>query len=720
MQTNEDSRLEASSGVMKATRLRDVPLGQSYSTGVCDLISDFYVPCLSAAMRYDRAVGYFRSSLFAVVGVAMSDFALRGGRFRLVCSPYLERSDAKAIEDGLEMREAIDRRLDWEIDQILTNPKNRPVVVLLATLIAAGAMDVRLAYRPKHFGIFHPKIGVFYDNVDTVSFVGSSNETFSAWDTHGNHEAFEVFCSWNTDIDRVQSHVDYYDRLWHDRVQGVRVCDFPEASKSRLLQIAESQSVESSIQAVREEYRLLSRNGVGRAVVSPPRRRVLLPHQVAAVENWITNDNRGIVGHATGAGKTLTALEAVRRWTSTERPALIVVPSQILAEQWRDEAVTELGFSTAFLDAGAGFGRDVWEHELADQTRNLAELGPRVVIATMQTASTHAFLQRVQAGEHLLLVADEVHRIGSSQHRRILGIEAGGRLGLSATPERFGDPEGTGLILEYFGPLLDPPFGLGDAIEAGRLVPYDYYVHQVPLTADEQALWDEATERIRRQYARLGDGPEGKKLLTEPFKLLLIQRARIAKQASRKVDLARDIVTSEYREDDRWLVYCDAQTQLREVVDTLRETGIDTYEYHSAMHGSRSATLRYFEGHAGVLVSIRCLDEGVDIPLVNRALILSSSTNPREFIQRRGRVLRTAPGKHSATIHDALVVPCAEFGADDPQSAILRTELRRALQFAQNARNDSVRHSLEIIARRAGLEPLAGVEFDFEDPDEEG
>ncbi|HUW95208.1 MAG TPA: DEAD/DEAH box helicase family protein [Anaerolineae bacterium] len=703
---------------MGARELRSLALDQNYSTGSRDLITEFYMPCLGAAGRYDRAAGFFRSSLFALIGVAMSDFALRGGVFRLICSPCLDGDDIEAIRQGMEKRKAVERRVDYEIQRVLEYPENVPVVVFLATLIAAGAMDIRLACRPEHAGIFHTKLGVFHDDSHAVSFIGSSNETFSAWDMRGNHEAFEVFTSWGTEGHRVRRHIQYFERLWNGKEEGVKTYELPDLPKSRLLEMADRRGVESSAESVRDSYHSLH-PGVSPRLVPTPGRRTLFPHQTAAVENWISRGYRGIVPHATGAGKTVTALEAVRRWISDGRPALIIVPSQILADQWREEVARELGADLAVLGAGGGSGRVKWESAVADHTRNLPDLGPRVLIATMQTASTASFLRRVQSGQHLLVVADEVHRIGSSQHRRLMGIEAGGRLGLSATPQRFGDPEGTRLILEYFGQPLEPPFGLAEAIAAGRLVPYDYHVHQVPLLPEEQDAWDEATEEIKRAYARLPAGPDGKKLQTEGFKLALIRRARIVKKAAGKAILAGELVVREIRNRDRWLVYCDDQAQLRDVLQTLRQEGLSPMEYHSAMLGAREETLKYFLQRGGILVAIRCLDEGVDIPLVNKALILASSSNPREFIQRRGRVLRVAPGKHSATVHDALVIPSGEFTANDPRAAIVRTELRRAMQFAQSARNDAVRHELEMIARRAGLEPLEGIEFDFEDSEEE-
>ena len=175
--------------------------------------------------------------------------------------------------------------------------------------------------------------------------------------------------------------------------------------------------------------------------------------------------------------------------------------------------------------------------------------------------------------------------------------------------------------------------------------------------------------------------------MSEHFKMLLIQRARIVKRAAEKAPLARALLEAQFRPTQRWLVYCDDQSQLLDVIRNLRQSGIPALEYHSAMRGSRPETLDYFEERGGVVVAIKCLDEGVDIPSVDHALILASSTNPREFIQRRGRVLRTAPLKFSAEIHDVLV------GLDDGGARrLVDSDLRRATQFAEGARNLSASH----------------------------
>ena len=430
------------------------------------------------------------------------------------------------------MRELLDEATSREISEVLSNPANRPVTALLATLVASGAMEIKIAYRPGRAGIFHAKIGVMSDGDAAISFSGSSNETFSAWDVGGNYESFEVFTSWTDGAARVANHGQRFERLWEGVERGVETVSFPEAARRSLLEHQDDQGTAHALREVRAsaESRLSgTRDGI--PVVAPPTRRTLMEHQVDVLDGWETAARRGIVKHATGAGKTVTALEAIRRWIADSRPAIVVVPSEILVGQWNDEAELELGDGVAVLQAGAGVGASEWSEELADLTRSDVELGPRLTIATVQTASSDAFIRLAQGGDHLLLIADEVHRLGARTLQRVMEIEAGGRLGLSATPERFGDPAGTQAIFGYFGEILHPEFGLADAIRVGRLVPYDYYVHEVALEPWEQEEWDAATGQIRQAYARL-PVRDGTKLLTDAFKLMLIERARIAKKAA--------------------------------------------------------------------------------------------------------------------------------------------------------------------------------------------
>ena len=638
----------------------------------------------------------------------MSDFALRGGRMRLICSPGIPPDDLLAIEEGLQLRDSLTSSLLKDLSAVLENPSDRPVVRLLATLIALGRLDVKIAYKPGVTGIYHEKRGIFSDSVDTVSFVGSNNETLSAWDPQLNHESFEVFTSWAnaSDAERVERHIRDFEALWRGQTPGLVVSDIPDVPRDEILKHVNAQGIEAAVEDVRQVV-----NSVGHPAVARPIRRTLMPHQIAVVEGWFAAGNRGIIDHATGSGKTLAALEIVRRWIRPGRPAVILVPSELLARQWRSEVDLELSeVQPNLLQAGGGSSRTLWMQTLADMTRSDRDLGPRVTIATMQTASSEDFMRRIQSGPHLLLVADEVHRIGSPQHLKLLSLEAGGRLGLSATPERFHDPAGTGAIKEYFGPVLSPGFGIPEAIEMGRLVPYDYFPHVVELTESEAQRWRQMTDRIAAEYAKL---PEegGTKRLTDWFVNLLIKRARIVKGAAAKVHLAAGLLRDEYQDGQHWLVYCDDRVQLTRVKKAIESLHLPVMEYHSVMAGARHETLEHFRIRGGIMVAIRCLDEGVDIPTISHALILASSTNSREFIQRRGRVLRTAPGKYSAAVHDALVVVPTGSGG----YAALPSEIRRALEFAASARNEAGRQSLEALMERS--ENRDSIEFEEAEQD---
>jgi superfamily II DNA or RNA helicase len=330
----------------------------------------------------------------------------------------------------------------------------------------------------------------------------------------------------------------------------------------------------------------------------------------------------------------------------------------------------------------------------------------------MQTAATDQFLKNVYSGSHLMLVADEVHQIGSNFNSKAMSIETGPRIGLSATPTRYGDPDGTRKIFDYFGEVVPPPVTLLDAIRAGRLVEYEYHPHPIRLSAEEADLWKEYTKKIGLEVARTADNGDGR--LSERAKMLLIQRARIAKKATSKIDLAAEVIANNYEAGQRWLIYCEDSDQLRQVIDSVRSVGINPVEYHTAMAGDSESTLAWFRSAGGVLVSIKCLDEGVDIPAADHALILASSQNPRQFIQRRGRVLRKAAGKHMAVIHDAIVTPLSL--QDEPdQAALVKSEFLRAIEFAKSALNRAADAELRAMALEMGFDPDQTTESGLED-----
>lgn len=670
-----------------------------------DPVRDFYRPCLLNAINYKRAVGFFRSTVYQVIGTSIVEFARRGGRTQLICSPELSEEDIDSIALGYAQKsEIIENQLLQQIEVLLASEETAFNTRLLATLISISALEIKVAVRADRKGLYHEKIGIFADGIgNAISFKGSANETWSGWHTQGNFESIEVFCSWRggLEAERVKKHTAHFDALWNESDRDIEVFSFPTKAISQLKKAAFQ-----DLDAVE-----LKDNSASN------KRRTPLPHQDAAVNAWLSRGGRGIFEHATGSGKTFTALMAIKQHIEHGRPALVVVPSRLLLDQWAIEIKDEIPEAALLL---AGGGNNNWRipQRLKGMTGPDTSHGGRIVLSTMQTASMKNFRDAIVDGDHLLLVADEVHQIGSQQHSRIMTLNTGSRLGLSATPVRYGDPEGTRQIFDYFEGVVPPPITLSDAIDAGRLVTYEYFPYPLNLTAEEAEEWRIYTDKISKEVARQKPDEKGVRPLSDKAKMLLIQRSRIAKKAVSKVRLACSVLKENFQKGQSWLVYCEDADQLSQVLTVLRQEGMDPVEYHSKMEGDRAAAMSWFKSFGGILVSIRCLDEGVDIPDVSHALILASSHNPRQFIQRRGRVLRRAPGKHIASVHDAVVVPVS--AEDEPeQISLLKSELTRAIEFADHGVNKGASAALRDIAISMGIDPENLSDSGFEEDEED-
>lgn len=682
--------------------LAALDLDTEYRSVKDDPVGNFYIKCLREASTYDRAVGYFRSTVFLVIGSSVIEFARRGGKIRIICSPALEHEDVEQIAIGYAQRDAtIETTLIAQFDALLSDRRTALAARTLATLISVGSLEIKLAERRDRRGMYHEKIGIFSDDLGhQASFKGSTNETWSGWHSEGNFESIEVFCSWRGGLEakRVARHSRHFNMLWSEQDPDIDVSAVPASVKEYMQKYAATKLEE--------------------LITEPSKRtetrRSPMPHQISAINAWKEQGRRGVFEHATGSGKTFTAIIAIREHLANGLPAIVLVPSRLLLEQWSKELIDEIPDAIILL-AGAGHNRWKGSSRLRGMTDADASLGPRLVVAMMPTASTEEFRKGVSQGEHLLVVADEVHQIGSRQNSLFLQTDAGARLGLSATPQRYGDPEGTAKIFEYFGAVVPPPITLADAVATGRLVPYEYHPHPIHLTATEAEEWLKETKAIQLEIARSKTDERGGKILSERARMMLIKRARIAKKASAKIRLAADVLESEFENGQSWLIYCEDGGQLTDVLIALREKGMRPIEYHSNMSGDRDATMDWFKSFGGVLVSIRCLDEGVDIPAVSHALILASSQNPRQFIQRRGRVLRQAPGKALAVIHDAIVTP-VNAENEKEQISLLRSELIRSVEFANHALNRTAGAELREIAINMGINPD---DFDERDGEEE-
>lgn len=707
--------------------LSQLTLSSEYNTEDNDIIKELYAPCLNVSVKYDRAVGYFRANIYRELGEDLLDFVIRGGKVRIVCSPDIPEVDEDAARDGYDLRGTrLSNEVEASLVQILEvmagNPDESDCLNMLRLLIQNGSLDLFVAVRPG--GIYHRKIGMFTDVYgNKVVFSGSGNETQNAVtsvEDWSNDEEFDVFRSWGDEFERKKaiSKGIYLEKLFSGGTRRTKVRLINETERDVINRFRSHRNFEDC----RNGARRRSNRHFGEVRFEP------YYFQRLAIKAWEEAGRIGILSMATGTGKTVTALFALQPLIRKGYPIIILVPSKILFDQWH-QMIRQFYDSIPILLVGAGHD---WKFDQSKRMYVADVQLPRVILATMHTASSEDFLEFLRQANNLVMVADEVHRLGSIKNRRILDIRFMAKLGLSATPERLFDNEGSAALLEAFGdqPVYNLPIGASVKLNEGDeqevpilghfLTPYYYDFVTLDLTAQEQHKWNEITKRINRLIAK---DKSKKDFFSCNSKLqhLLIQRARIIKEAEAKVNISSQVIKSHYSNGARWIVYCENENQMNLVVHRLRYNNphLPVLEYHSKMTPTaRNEAISYFAKNPSIIVSIRCLDEGVDIPSADGALILASSKNPREYIQRRGRLLRKAMGKISAKIIDTLVLPNLELDDNQTTISIIRGEIARAYIFAQTSLNKEVTHRLWRICQEYGVEPEKDAQIGLEEDEE--
>ncbi len=707
-------------------KLREYEFKSSYHKLNDDVAKEFYLPCMRNASIYKRISGYFGSTIYIIAWSALKEFINNNGHMQLLCSPYLTEEDADAIREGKAALtdEVLAKSFKKELSELMEQDSISSAAKLFACLIANKTIEIKLVIArdnkrkdPNIERLYHDKAGIFIDqDGDSVAFRGSINETFKGLSDNGNIESVDVFQSWDggKDAQRSKGILVGFDRVWNGEYDVLEIHDLPETAAKYI----RDKTADYHWEQLLDEVKVV----VDKAQKWRPNKSSdiikLKDHQVDALEGWKNADYRAIYQGCTGCGKTVIAISAIRHEIERGKKVLVLVPSKELLAHWNKEIrriITDININV-FL---CGDGNIAWKNNgnLSLWTSPSGSVN-NIIIAIMDTAAKPEFIRSVNDGEHLFVVADEVHNMGSPTHRRIFALKYGSALGLSATPERFGDPEGTQSIIDYFGAVLQPPYTLQKALREGVLTEYFYYPKRVELTQDEQADWDELTKKISKRFAMSHGSGDTKKGDDAFLHHMMIERARILKKAANKVTIAIDILRKNYKEGQKWLVYCEDIAQLQTVLTAIRNEGIDAYAYYADMLGDRESTLSYFAENGGVIVSIKCLDEGVDIPSTTHALILASSKNPREFIQRRGRILRKSSGKNLSFLYDAIVVPHESSAQEDKSLSIVVSELGRAIEFGKSSLSSACITDLKVIALKFGVNYNELVNEGYEEDEE--
>lgn len=676
----------------------DLQIETSYRSDRNQVLHNFHIPCLEQSTSYDRAAGYFTSASLSLAATGLSRLIQRDGRMRLVASPCLNEEDGEAIREGYEQRAIIERNLVRELtrDDIPDPVKER--LGFLAWMVAEGFLDIRIALvrNDQGVGIYHEKFGMYTDSEGhQVVFSGSANETRAG--LVSNFESLEVFRSWvDIDTERVKSRVYDFDMLWEGNTDGLQIYDFPEAAKRSLLEYKPRQKPLF-------EPEELDQTLVFESIPRLPAGFSLRHYQKEAIEKWFSSNGRGLWEMATGTGKTITALITMIELWKHIKPnpmcVIIVCPFKDLVKQW-DQEVRELKLKPILCYES----REDWLSKLGNALVAIdsGDL-PVVAIATNNTFAGKAF-QEVLRGVKvpILFIADEVHNLGANFLQNLLPDKAQYRLGLSATPIRHRDQEGTEKILQYFGNVIYK-FTLKQGIDAGCLTPYNYYPIVTYLHEEELSEYIEITREIGKIMGANNTEYSVDTMADGPLKTYLLKRARILGKARAKLERLK-MLLSELRDSTHNLVYCsdasvpgeDGSNPQRHIDSVTRVIGRDlkmrVKSYTHLTPSEERGTLRQMlaTGDIQVLTAIRCLDEGVDIPEARRGFLLASSTNPRQFIQRRGRLLRLSEGKEESDLFDFLVIPPREEMDDSVfgiERKLVRREMERIIYFAKDAQN---------------------------------
>ena len=682
--------------------LIDLNIKSEYRSLIDNVVDDFYVPVLKESVLYQRAVGFFSSSALIAISKGVEGLISNGGKIQIIASPRLSQEDIDEIRKGYEVRKVLERALLRGIETH-NSVEDTSRLSYIASLIANGVLDIKIAFLSTNneIAMYHEKMGIMNDiEGNAVAFSGSMNESENAFSA--NYESFDVFCSWTNEKERVFQKQMAFQAIWNDYEPGVETIDFPEAVKDRIYAFNNSLRRNSGLKTPEE-------NSLPEDAMFLPPDFKIRPYQESAIQNWKENGYCGIYDMATGTGKTLTALASIEQLFSDNHKRLgvvIVCPYQHLVEQWVEDIVR---FGIKPIVGYSSSSQKSWKKNLEQAVRsfNLRVSDFFCFITTNASFVTKTVQDQIGIlSEDVVFVVDEAHNMGASNYRRYLPDNIKYRLGLSATIDRHNDESGTTALAKYFGKKCIA-YSLKDAIDSQMLTRYYYYPVLTYLDQDELSDYLSITGQLAKAIHK----KNGKVVLTERAKQLLIKRSRIVAGAKGKLpELQRQIAP--HIDDKHILVYCGATTvrdeddadfskrQIDLVADLLGNTlNMRVGRFTSQESAQERAQIReaFAEGNAlQVLVAIKCLDEGVNIPSIKTAFILASSTNPKEYIQRRGRVLRKFPGKEFAVIYDFITLPfpvntiaTQNSTIIDSTKGLIKRELIRMMDFADIAENPS-------------------------------
>lgn len=698
-----------------------------YSSDGTHIPIEFFMLTVPVCKRIDLKLGYFSSNAIRTLAYGFAQFIYNGGSLRIITNHYLSYRDKQLLQNDNNISTVNEKEIKHFIEgdleglaEILKSG-DQHFFNCLKYLLKINRLEI-IPVKLKPDKLAHYKQGILDDGNNQVYFNGSCNFTYMGLLDNG--ESLSVARSWGEESEKLKVKENL---ISIDRICKKEDSSYLYLSTDQIIEVIQKTGVDRQLDELIEDeinicdqlsknltlektFKNYSQNFKERIRVEKQKLRFPYPegpreYQKEAYQKWVGNNFKGIFAMATGTGKTITALNCMlNEYLKTGYfQSIILVPTNDLQKQW----VKEVGKFNIKDPIVVGIDSD-WKNRLSKLTTNL-QFGKQksfVIISTYVSFTRYTLQNFIKYfPKETMLIADEAHNIASPKVLEVLPSTQFDKLiGLSATPKRIYDDEGTQAMNGFFkdNPPYIYSFSMEEAIEKGILCQYDYYPHLVELTNLEREEYIEITKKLLRYFDTETKKYRDEQIVTQ----LLMQRKRIIHKAENKLTVFKTIAKEEYEKrgnlkytfvyvpegSDDTSLENERMIQLynQAIMETDKEIRVSSFTGES---DDRSFVLTAFEeGRIDVLTAMKCLDEGVDVPRTELAIFCSSTGNPRQFIQRRGRILRQHINKKAAVIHDLVVIPKIEVNPSqnnffEMERSQVESELRRVADFALMSRN---------------------------------
>ena len=638
-------------------------------------VSEIFNLLLEKTQRYSRIGSYFTSKSFIPLADGLSTFIQKNGKMRLIINYELEEEDFKELKKSLDYQRIADKII-MDINNIKLEIELNSAKVL-GWLVGEKRLEIRVVVGESN-KLMHIKEGVFEDDFgNKVAFTGSINETYYAYEK--NIEQITFFKNWEKGQEEYADELLFkFNHFWNDCGLDARTYSVSKAIEEGLIKIRPKSDSE-----LKKSMNIISRN---RSSIIKEKIRPY-PYQEEAVNSWIKNGNRGIIEMPTGCGKTKTALFCYKK-IEEQGSSLTVIfaPTKTICNQWLDE------FKKESCKVCKIYDNSKWKSSLKKEIIDirLKTSEHLVIVGTYALMNSKYLIHQIRTVKNIIkfLIADEVHSTGAEKTSEGLIEDYDYRLGLSATPKRWLDEEGTEQIFKYFKGVVFDKISLFDAIyKLNVLCEYNYHLIHVTLNEEELTKYKTLARRMGQKISEKRKDPYNKALDSD-IRRISEQMANVIKNCHSKIDELKRII--EKIKDDRSIIFVSPE-QRKEVIELIgQKVTFHQYTYSENEPELRLEILENFrKGVIKCIVAIKCLDEGLDVPCAKVGVLMASSGNPREFIQRRGRLLRRDPSKKYAEIYDFFVTPSREVicSSETFRNQILK-ELSRISEFSKSAKNE--------------------------------